>query len=81
VRFSYDPPRAMRWTQTRGDLKSLDGRWTFEPGPDGGTRATYHLVGDPGRMLGLLLRGPVEERILEILVRCRPGELKRRAEV
>src|SRR4051794_29643181 len=80
VRFAYDPPHAMRWTQVRGDLKSVDGEWRFEPAGDGRTRATYHLVGDPGRILGMLVRGPVEHRIRDLLITCRPGELKRRAE-
>ena len=80
VRFSYDPPRHMSWTQTKGELKSLDGEWTFEELGDGRTRATYHLVGDPGRMLGMLVRGPVEGRIRDHLVKARAGELKQRAE-
>jgi ribosome-associated toxin RatA of RatAB toxin-antitoxin module len=81
VRFSYDdPPRHMSWSQTKGDLKTLDGEWTLEDLGDGRTRATYHLVGDPGRVLGMLVRGPVEGRIRDHLVKARPGELKRRAE-
>jgi hypothetical protein len=80
VRFSYDPPDGLSWSQTKGDLKSVEGRWRFEPAGDGRTRATYHLVGDPGRMLGMLVRGPVEGRIRDLLVKARPGELKRRAE-
>ena len=42
--------------------------------------ATCRLDGDPGRMLGMLIRGPVEGRIREILVNGRPGELKARVE-
>ena len=81
VRFSYDdPPRRMSWTQVRGELKALDGEWRFEDLGDGRTRATYSLVGDPGRMLGMLIRGPVEGRIRDLLVKARPDELKRRAE-
>ena len=80
VRFSYDPPRHMSWRQTKGELKALDGEWTFEDLGGGRTRATYHLLGDPGRMLGMLVRGPVEGRIRDLLVKARPGELKRRAE-
>jgi ribosome-associated toxin RatA of RatAB toxin-antitoxin module len=80
VRFSYDPPRSLSWSQIKGDLKALEGRWTFEPAGDESTRATYHLVGDPGRVLGMLVRGPVEERIRELLIGSRPAELKRRAE-
>jgi ribosome-associated toxin RatA of RatAB toxin-antitoxin module len=80
VRFSYDEPRGMSWKQLKGDLKALDGDWSFEDLGDGRTRASYHLVGDPGRMLGMLIRGPVEGRLRELLVGDRPDQLKRRAE-
>jgi ribosome-associated toxin RatA of RatAB toxin-antitoxin module len=80
VRFSYDEPRGLSWEQTKGDLKSLVGRWIFEDLGGGRTKASYHLVGDPGRMLGMLIRGPVEGRLRELLVGDRPDQLKRRAE-
>ena len=80
VRFSYDEPRGLSWKQTKGDLKTLDGEWAFEDLGGGRTKATYHLIGDPGRMLGMLIRGPVEGRIRELLVGDRPDQLKRRAE-
>ncbi len=79
VRFSYDEPRQVRWEQERGDLKSLVGAWELED-LGGRTRATYRLQGDPGRVLGMLVRGPVEDRLREILVGARPGELKARVE-
>ena len=47
---------------------------------DGRTRATYVLDADPGRVLGLVIRGPVEAATRAIFVNGRPGELKRRAE-
>src|SRR5215212_1486033 len=56
VRFSYDPPHHMSWRQTKGELKALDGQWRFEDLGDGRTRATYNLLGDPGRVLGMLVR-------------------------
>jgi ribosome-associated toxin RatA of RatAB toxin-antitoxin module len=80
LRFSYQPPRGLSWTQTAGDLKRFDGSWAFEEAGYGRTRARYQLQGDPGRMIGLLLRGAVEERVRELLVQARPGELKVRAE-
>ena len=80
VRFSYDEPRGLSWKQTKGDLKKLDGEWAFEDLGNGRTKASYHLVGDPGRMLGMLIRGPVEGRLRELLVGDRPDQLKRRAE-
>ena len=80
VRFTYDEPARLEWRQEKGDLKSLVGAWELEDLGDGRTRATYRLEGDPGRMLGMLIRGPVEDRLREVLVGGRPGELKARVE-
>src|SRR4051812_44393748 len=75
VRFSYEPPHRVEWRQEKGDLKSLVGAWELEEIDAGRTRATYRLEGDPGRMLGMLIRGPVEDRLREVLVGGRPAEL------
>jgi hypothetical protein len=80
LRFSYDPPGAVRWTQEKGDLKSLDGWWTLEDLGGGRTRASYGLDADPGRMLGMLLRGPVEGKVREFLLGSAAEGLKARAE-
>jgi carbon monoxide dehydrogenase subunit G len=80
VRFSYDAPARLSWTQEKGDLKSVDGAWTLEDLGDGRTRATYTLDADPGRVLGMLIRGPVETAVRAMLVNARPGELKKRIE-
>lgn len=79
VRFSYDPPHGLSWTQVKGDLKALDGSWSFtESGTT--TTATYSLAIDPGRVLGMLVRGPVVDRVRDLMVKARPEQLKRRAE-
>lgn len=79
VRFSYDEPNGLSWKQEKGELKSLEGSWSFaESG--GTTTATYALEIDPGMMLGMLVRGPVEGRVRELMVTARPGQLKRHAE-
>ncbi|HKG35774.1 MAG TPA: SRPBCC family protein [Solirubrobacterales bacterium] len=80
MRFSYDPPDGLSWEQEKGELKWLKGSWTFEPHGDGGTRAVYSLRADPGRMLGLLLRGPVEGKVKEFLTKDSTDGLKRAAE-
>jgi uncharacterized protein YndB with AHSA1/START domain len=80
VRFTYDPPTRLSWTQEKGDLKSLDGGWELEDIGGGRTRATYRLDGDPGRVLGMLIRGPVEDRLRDKLVGGRPAELKAEVE-
>ena len=80
VRFSYDEgSHTVQWKQEKGDLKSLVGAWQLED-LGGRTKATYRLDGDPGRVLGMLIRGPVEDRLREILVGGRPAELKARVE-
>lgn len=79
VRFRYDEPNGLSWTQEKGELKSLEGSWAFaESG--GTTTATYALEIDPGRVLGMLVRGPVEGRVRELMVDARPRQLKAAAE-
>lgn len=76
VRFAYDGPARLSWTQEKGDLKSMDGSWQLEDLGNGRTRATYALEGDTGRMLGMLIRGPVEDKLMDVLVKARADELK-----
>jgi uncharacterized membrane protein len=80
LRFSYDPPTGIRWVQEKGDTKSLVGWWNFEDLGDGRTRATYGLEADPGRMLGLLLRGPAEAKVRDFLLGGAAEGLKEKAE-
>jgi carbon monoxide dehydrogenase subunit G len=80
VRFRYEGPSRLAWTQEKGDMKSVEGAWELEDLGDGRTRATYTLDADPGRVLGLVIRGPVEAATRAIFVNGRPGELKRRVE-
>jgi len=80
VRFRYEPPTRLSWTQEKGDLKSVEGAWILEDLGDGRTRATYKLDSDPGRVLGMLLRGPAEAAVMAMLVNARPGELKQYVE-
>ncbi len=79
LRFSYSEPTEIRWTQEKGDTKSLEGWWRFDD-LGGRTRATYGLEADPGRMLGMLLRGPVEGKVRDFLVGGAAEGLKERAE-
>jgi hypothetical protein len=80
VRFRYEAPERLSWTQEKGDMKSVEGSWLLEDLGKGRTRATYSLDADPGRVLGLVIRGPVEAATRAIFVSGRPGELKRRVE-
>lgn len=80
LRFAYQPPSRIDWVQEKGDTKSLEGSWTFEDLGDGHTAATYALAADPGRMLGLLLRGPAEGMVRDFLLGGAAEGLKRQSE-
>jgi carbon monoxide dehydrogenase subunit G len=80
VRFAYDGPTRLSWKQEKGDLKSVEGSWTLEDLGGGRTRATYTLDADPGRVLGMVIRGPVESAVRGMMVNARPDELKARVE-
>lgn len=80
VRFHYEPETKLTWTQEKGDMRSVVGAWELEDLGGGRTKATYSLDADPGRVLGMLIRGPVEGKIRDLLVKARPRELKARVE-
>ncbi|MGZ4325212.1 MAG: type II toxin-antitoxin system RatA family toxin [Solirubrobacteraceae bacterium] len=79
-RICYDAPTRLSWTQEEGDLKSIEAVWELEDLGNGRTRVSYRLDADPGRVLGLIIRGPVQAATRAIFVNGRPGELKRRVE-
>ncbi len=80
IAFEYQPEEGMTWEQKKGDLKWMKGSWTLEDLGDGKTRATYALKGDTGRMLGLLIKGPVQDKLKEWLTKDAAEGLKARAE-
>ena len=80
VRFDYDGPTRLSWTQEKGELKSVDGAWDLEEVGDGRTKATYSLEVELGRMLGMVIRGPMIDVLRGQLVNARAGELKKRVE-
>ena len=80
VRFTYDGPTTLTWKQEKGELKSVDGRWQLEDLGGDRTRATYSLDVDLGRMLGMVIRGPLVDLLRDMLVGARARELKQRIE-
>jgi uncharacterized membrane protein len=80
LRFSYEQPTRIEWVQEKGDTKSLKGWWDLEDLGGGRTRATYALEADPGRMLGMLLRGPAEGKVRDFLLGGAAEGLKKQAE-
>ena len=77
LRFGYDDPTGISWEQTDGDLKSVKGSWEFEDLGDGRTKATYWMEVDLGRMLGMVIRGPIVGVLRGQLIESMPGKLKK----
>ena len=80
LRFSYDEPAGLKWTQESGDMKSVDGAWRFDDLGDGTTEAHYELKVDLGRMLGMVIRGPLVGVLKNQLVETMPPKLKKDVE-
>ena len=77
MRFSYEPPTRISWAQEDGDLKSVEGSWELEDLGEGRTGVTYSLEADLGRMLGMVIRGPVVGVLRGQLIDSMPEKLKR----
>lgn len=76
LRYAYDPPREVRFELERGDVRDLRGAWSLR-GDDGATTVTYRVQVDPGRRLGLLVRGPVADRLRAEVVDGAVDDLRR----
>lgn len=47
--YSYDPPGRVSWvSEPGGDVKHIEGSYSFEVNDDGTTQVTYELTIDPG---------------------------------
>lgn len=75
LRYDYREPDRISWVQEEGDLKAVEGSWEFED-LGGRTMATYTLEVDPGRIIGMALRGPVVGLLRGRMVDTMPGKLK-----
>jgi ribosome-associated toxin RatA of RatAB toxin-antitoxin module len=80
VRYTYNAPTTLAWRQEKGELKSVDGRWELEDLGGNRTRATYSVEVDLGRVLSLMIRGPLVDLLRGMFVSARAGELKRAIE-
>jgi ribosome-associated toxin RatA of RatAB toxin-antitoxin module len=76
LRYSYEPLRLITWDYVEGDVKSVDGEYTFEDQGDGTTMATYSLDIDPG----VWLPGRVKRMLTEQVMKRSVEDLKRRVE-
>lgn len=80
MRYSYEAPRQVSWVMEKGDVKSLTGSWTLEALDADRTRATYAVATDPGRMIGMLLKGPMLEKVKDMMLSSATTGLKTKAE-
>lgn len=76
LRYSYAEPTRIAWAQDEGDLKAVAGSWELEDLGGGRTHVTYTLEVDPGRILGMAMRGPVVGVLRGKMVDSMPGKLK-----
>ena len=60
--FTYDPLAEVEARRAEGDLKDMQGLFTVKA-QDALSVVTHRLLVDPGMRLGMLLRGPVEDRV------------------
>lgn len=77
IRFDYQRPARIGWVQEEGDLKSVEGSWELEDLGGERTLATYRLEVDLGRVLGMVIRGPLVGVLRGQLVESMPEKLKR----
>ena len=80
VRIRYERPTRLSWIQEKGDMKSVEAVWELGDVGNGRTLASYRFDADLGRVLGLVIHGPVLAATRAIFVNGRPGELARRVE-
>jgi len=80
LRATRDEPRRVAWRAEGGDVKGLSGAFDLGEAAPGRTRATFGLEVDPGFKLGLLLKGPVADRLRDRVLQGMLDGLKRRAE-
>jgi len=76
VRFDYEPPQRLTWTQIQSDdLDYMKGGWELERLGDDRTRVTYTLEVDPGP-IGVFAR-PLERMLRPLVIGGRAKELAR----
>jgi ribosome-associated toxin RatA of RatAB toxin-antitoxin module len=80
VTFSYEPPDTVECRRESGDLKEMWTRFELTELEGGRTRLDYSTGLDPGRMLSMMARGPVLDKVRRKLVDDVLSAFKRTAE-
>jgi uncharacterized membrane protein len=76
LRYTYAPD-GIAWEYVEGDLRDISGSYELQPADGAGTKVTYHLAIDPGK---IPLPGFVKARAAREITRVALKELKRRVE-
>src|SRR5437763_1641339 len=64
LEYTYDPPHGARWRMVDGDVKDVQGSYTFTPA-DGPTKATCTQAIDIGFWIPGFLRSTFEKKALQ----------------
>jgi ribosome-associated toxin RatA of RatAB toxin-antitoxin module len=76
LEYSYEPPLRITWEYLGGDVRDIDGSFTFEEQDDGATLATYSVALDAG----VWMPGPVRKVLTGQVMKRSVEDLKRRVE-
>jgi ribosome-associated toxin RatA of RatAB toxin-antitoxin module len=76
LEYSYDAPHLIEWEYVDGDVRDIDGSFTFEQQEDGLTLATYSVLLDAG----VWMPGPVKKVLSGQVMKRSVEDLKRRVE-
>ena len=76
LEYSYDEPHLIEWDFLGGDVKDIDGSFTFEEQEEGLTLATYSVLLDAG----VWMPGPVKKVLSGQVMKRSVEDLKRRVE-
>ena len=76
LEYSYEEPHRIEWDYVGGDVRDIDGSFTFEEQEDGLTVATYSVLLDAG----VWMPGPVKKVLSGQVMKRSVDDLKRRVE-
>lgn len=76
LEYSYETPARITWDYLGGDVRDIDGEFTFEEQGNGTTLARYSVALDAG----VWMPGPIRKVLTDQVMKRSVGDLKRRVE-
>lgn len=76
LEYSYEAPVRISWDYLGGDVRDIDGEFTFEEQGDGTTLARYSVALDAG----VWMPGPIRKVLSDQVMKRSVEDLKRRVE-